>query len=443
MRRSAASCGRRSRPWPASRRPPCAASSWRATGRRSVPAPTSTGCGPPARSTSRATSRTRWAWPTCSRPSTRARSRSSRGCTALHSAAGWACVPLRTSSSRRAARASGSRRRVSGSCRRSSRHSSSRRSARATPARCSPAAAGSMRSGPSGSASSTRSSKGEEALDRAVDVAVADLLMAGPTAARAAKAIVREVRGLGHGSAKWHTARVIARQRVTEEAREGFAAFDEKRRPSWAPEADSRLTHAGLARVRSEKVRQSRQMPEELAPSEVAKRLGTSTRTVQRWIERGVLPARRVGGRWRVAFDAFDASAGTRSGPEASPIREPVHRESRRDRAAHRAHLRSARDPSGRARHGRPGRPRPARRRRGRGRGARQRRRRGPSGLRVPCRERGLRRAGRSGGPASGSDRRPPRSGRWATRPPPDGWRPRSTSRSSRATTAPTRPTPR
>ena len=50
-------------------------------------------------------------------------------------------------------------------------------------------------------------------------------------------------------------------------------------------------------------------MTEELAPSEVAKRLGTSTRTVQRWIEAGRLPARRVGGRWRVAFDAFDASA--------------------------------------------------------------------------------------------------------------------------------------
>ncbi len=78
--------------------------------------------------------------------------------------------------------------------------------------------------------------EGEEALDRAVDAAVADVLMAGPTAARAAKAIVREVRGLGHGAAKWHTARVIARQRVTDEAREGFAAFDEKRRPNWAPE---------------------------------------------------------------------------------------------------------------------------------------------------------------------------------------------------------------
>ena len=61
---------------------------------------------------------------------------------------------------------------------------------------------------------------------------------AGPTAARAAKAIVREVRGLGHGSAKWHTARVIARQRTSEEAQEGFRAFVEKRRPAWAPDPD-------------------------------------------------------------------------------------------------------------------------------------------------------------------------------------------------------------
>jgi methylglutaconyl-CoA hydratase len=80
--------------------------------------------------------------------------------------------------------------------------------------------------------------EGETALDEAVDAAVGDILSAGPTAARAAKAIIREVRGLGHGSAKWHTARVIARQRVSDEAREGFAAFDEKRRPAWAPEDD-------------------------------------------------------------------------------------------------------------------------------------------------------------------------------------------------------------
>ncbi len=80
--------------------------------------------------------------------------------------------------------------------------------------------------------------EGAAALDAAIDAAVADVLAAGPTAARAAKAIVREVRGLGHGSTKWHTARVIARQRVSAEAREGFAAFDEKRTPGWSPDSD-------------------------------------------------------------------------------------------------------------------------------------------------------------------------------------------------------------
>lgn len=77
--------------------------------------------------------------------------------------------------------------------------------------------------------------EGEAALDAAVETAVADVLHSGPHATRAAKAIVREVRGLSHGAAKWHTARVIARQRVTAEAREGFAAFDEKRKPAWVP----------------------------------------------------------------------------------------------------------------------------------------------------------------------------------------------------------------
>jgi methylglutaconyl-CoA hydratase len=78
--------------------------------------------------------------------------------------------------------------------------------------------------------------EGELALDQAVDTAVADVLAAGPTAVRAAKAIIREVRGLSHGSAKWHTARVIARQRTSDEAQEGFRAFAEKRSPGWVPE---------------------------------------------------------------------------------------------------------------------------------------------------------------------------------------------------------------
>ncbi len=80
--------------------------------------------------------------------------------------------------------------------------------------------------------------EGEAALDAAVEGALADLLAAGPTAARAAKSIVREVRGLPHGSAKWHTARVIATQRRSEEAQEGFRAFLEKRRPAWMPDDD-------------------------------------------------------------------------------------------------------------------------------------------------------------------------------------------------------------
>jgi methylglutaconyl-CoA hydratase len=81
--------------------------------------------------------------------------------------------------------------------------------------------------------------EGLEALDAAVEGAVGDVLASGPTAVRAAKAIIREVRGLGHGSAKWHTARVIARQRVSEEAQEGFRAFVEKRRPAWAPDPEA------------------------------------------------------------------------------------------------------------------------------------------------------------------------------------------------------------
>jgi methylglutaconyl-CoA hydratase len=75
--------------------------------------------------------------------------------------------------------------------------------------------------------------EGEAALDAAVDAALADVLAAGPTASRAAKSIVREVRGLGHGSSKWHTARVIARQRTSPEAQEGFGAFVDRRRPAW------------------------------------------------------------------------------------------------------------------------------------------------------------------------------------------------------------------
>jgi methylglutaconyl-CoA hydratase len=80
--------------------------------------------------------------------------------------------------------------------------------------------------------------EGEGALDAAVQSAVDDVLAAGPTAARAAKAIVREVRGLPHESTRWHTARRIASQRTTEEGQEGLRAFLEKREPAWRRRPD-------------------------------------------------------------------------------------------------------------------------------------------------------------------------------------------------------------
>jgi methylglutaconyl-CoA hydratase len=82
--------------------------------------------------------------------------------------------------------------------------------------------------------------EGIDGLDRAIDVAVRDLLAAGPLAARAAKAIVREVRGLPHQSTRWHTARLIATQRTSAEGQEGLRAFLEKRTPAWVPDDEDR-----------------------------------------------------------------------------------------------------------------------------------------------------------------------------------------------------------
>ncbi|CAN5461359.1 MAG: enoyl-CoA hydratase/isomerase family protein [Chloroflexi bacterium] len=80
--------------------------------------------------------------------------------------------------------------------------------------------------------------EGPDALDAAVETAVADLLAAGPSALRAAKSIVREVRGLPHESTRWHTARRIAAQRTSDEGQEGLRAFLEKRRPAWQTDVD-------------------------------------------------------------------------------------------------------------------------------------------------------------------------------------------------------------
>jgi acetyl-CoA/propionyl-CoA carboxylase biotin carboxyl carrier protein len=65
-------------------------------------------------------------------------------------------------------------------------------------------------------------------------------------------------------------------------------------------------------------------MPDELSPSEAARRIGATTRSVQRWIANGSLPARRVGGRWRVAIGAIDALSSATARPrlgDKAPIR--------------------------------------------------------------------------------------------------------------------------
>jgi len=61
-------------------------------------------------------------------------------------------------------------------------------------------------------------------------------------------------------------------------------------------------------------------MRDELTPSQAAKRIGATTRSVQRWIASGRLPARRVGNRWRVASDAIDALVASEP-PAGEPVR--------------------------------------------------------------------------------------------------------------------------
>ena len=68
------------------------------------------------------------------------------------------------------------------------------------------------------------------------------------------------------------------------------------------PSSDARRLRESLANATI-----ATDMPDELSPSQAAARIGATTRSVQRWIAHGSLPARRVGGRWRVASDALDA----------------------------------------------------------------------------------------------------------------------------------------
>ena len=73
----------------------------------------------------------------------------------------------------------------------------------------------------------------ETALDRRVDELLDELRSAGPMAARAAKALVRELPTLTPDEGRRHVVRHIAQQRTSPEGQEGLAAFLEKRPPNW------------------------------------------------------------------------------------------------------------------------------------------------------------------------------------------------------------------
>jgi methylglutaconyl-CoA hydratase len=74
----------------------------------------------------------------------------------------------------------------------------------------------------------------EVALNARIDELLGELRSAGPTAARAAKALGRELRALDPEAARQHTIRHIAQQRTSPEGQEGLSAFLDKRPPSWS-----------------------------------------------------------------------------------------------------------------------------------------------------------------------------------------------------------------
>ena len=74
-------------------------------------------------------------------------------------------------------------------------------------------------------------------LDATVDTALADLIAGGPNAQREIKNYFAAMEiGPVTGEVREFSAQTISRVRATDEAREGFAAFFDKRPPDWIPE---------------------------------------------------------------------------------------------------------------------------------------------------------------------------------------------------------------
>jgi methylglutaconyl-CoA hydratase len=73
----------------------------------------------------------------------------------------------------------------------------------------------------------------EATLDERVAALMDGIRAAGPVAARAAKALVRDLRGRAPSEAMTETVERIARIRTSAEGQEGLTAFVEKRTPEW------------------------------------------------------------------------------------------------------------------------------------------------------------------------------------------------------------------
>lgn len=73
----------------------------------------------------------------------------------------------------------------------------------------------------------------EGGLDDAVQAVVSELLTAGPAAVASAKELIRSVSHLSLEDAIPVTSKWIADLRATDEAKEGFTAFLDKRKPGW------------------------------------------------------------------------------------------------------------------------------------------------------------------------------------------------------------------
>jgi methylglutaconyl-CoA hydratase len=74
----------------------------------------------------------------------------------------------------------------------------------------------------------------EASLDARIAILLEELLGAGPTAVRAAKAVIRDRRRMTEEEFRSHTVRIAARQRVSDEGQEGLLAFLDKRKPRWS-----------------------------------------------------------------------------------------------------------------------------------------------------------------------------------------------------------------